>query len=341
MSTLNGRTVHDLDSKGGIRRMMFKPSDEMIADLKINGWCFIRYEQATLAEFAATLPSFFSLSPEQKQPHTGPYGFGYSAVDHKEGIRVLTGSRLAQDFYPTELVPKSLQDLYTRTSTVLDTFTLSLTLALSDSLFKMRASELAREADIPVAYSSVRQGFGMLDAAYYFNKTKAPSPQPEVGASVDDVNCVPHYDPGLLSLSFYSNNEGLQLLDPKSNKWIDGPNNTLEDQKNIAVIWLGEAAVKATKGAVKAGVHRVVYPNNGQPRLTVWYEMCTVKQATEPEDKYVNSDTVTIPNLAKDAQQVEVQKGEKVVDVLRKIERTRGIPMSKVYRIEDSFKGKP
>jgi len=340
MSTFNGHTVHELDGKGGARRMYFKPSDEMVADLKRNGWCFVRGEQPAFAEFASLLPSFFSLSPEQKQLHTGPYGFGYSAVDHKEGIRVLTGNRLIQDFFPNELVPKSLQDIYTKTSTVLDTFAMSLTLALSDTLFKMKASELAREADIPVAYSSVR-GFGMLDAAYYFNKTKAPSPQPEVGASVDDVNCVPHYDPGLLSLSFYSNNEGLQLLDPTTNKWIDGPNNTIEEQKNIAVIWLGEAAVKATKGAVKAGVHRVVYPNNGQPRLTVWYEMCTVKQATEPEDKYLNSETVTIPNLAKDAQEVEVKKGEKVVDILRKIERTRGIPMSKVYRIEDSFKGKP
>ncbi len=153
------------------------------------------------------------------------------------------------------------------------------------------------------------------------------------------MNCVPHFDPGLLSISFYSDNEGLQLLDPRTDEWIHGPINTLPGQEHIAVIWLGEAAVKASKNPVKRGIHRVIYPANGKPRLTLWYEMCTVRQATEPEDIYVNGNNVTVPNLNKEAQSIQVNKGEKVVDILRKIERTRGIPSSKIWRLVDTFKG--
>jgi len=340
MST-NGQTVHKLEIIDHPRRMIITPPIGMLEDLKRNGWCFISYENEVLIKFMTELSSFFSLSPEAKQKYAGPHGFGYSLVDHKEGIRVLTGQKLQLDFFRVELVPMSLQDIYKKASSTIDMFTMSLVWALSQPFFKMQASDLAREADIPVAYTSIQSGFGMLDVAHYFNKTKAPYPQPKVGSSVEDVNCVPHYDPGLLSVSFYSNNEGLQLLDVRTNKWIDGPNNTLEGQRNIAVVWLGEAAVKATNGAVKAGVHRVIYPTNGMPRLTSWYEMCTVKQATEPEDKYLNTEKVIVPNLAKEAQQVEVKKGEKVVDVLKKIERTRGVPMSKAPRIDDFFKGYP
>jgi len=318
----------------------------MVNDLKNNGWCFIRIEhpppqQSILEQLAEGLPKLFSLSPEEKQKHSAPHGYGYSMVDHKEGLRVLTGERLEKDFYPHEYVPKFLQDVYKKASFHLDILGMSLADSLSKDLFNMSASELARDADLPVAYVSEDEGFGMLDVAYYFNKTKAPSPQPKNGTSVAEVNCVPHHDPGLLSISFFSDNEGLQLLDPKTNTWIDGPINTIDSQKNIGVIWLGEAAVTATKKGVKAGVHRVVYPSNGKPRMTIWYEMCTVKQATEIEDKVVKSKWVWIPNLIKGAQKVKVNKGENVEDILRKVERTRGIPRSKVFRLEDNFKGKP
>ena len=36
------------------------------------------------------------------------------------------------------------------------------------------------------------------------------------------MNCVPHYDPGLLSISFLSTHEGLQLKDPATDSWFAG-----------------------------------------------------------------------------------------------------------------------
>jgi len=156
-------------------------------------------------------------------------------------------------------------------------------------LFGRTAPNMARKADIPIAWTS---HFGMLDMAHYFNKNVPKTPPPAMGSSVEEVNCVPHYDPGLLSISFFSDNEGLQLFDPTTQKWVDGPLTS-----TTAVIWLGEAALKASKKKpLKAGVHRVIYPKNRKPRLTMWYEVCTVKQATEQE-KYFSSKMVSIPNL--------------------------------------------
>lgn len=64
-----------------------------------------------------------------------------------------------------------------------------------------------------------------------------------------------------------------------NNKTTTGPVNTQAGQENIGIIWLGEAAVKASQGALRAGVHRVTYARTASPRLTAWYEVCTVDQA--------------------------------------------------------------
>lgn len=41
---------------------------------------------------------FFGREKEFKEKHSAAFGFGYSAVDHKEGLRVLTGRRLGGMF---------------------------------------------------------------------------------------------------------------------------------------------------------------------------------------------------------------------------------------------------
>jgi len=274
---------------------------------------------------------FFQKPEEKKTPLEGPYGFGYSSFSHKEGIRVLTGYRLHSDFIGQNLVPEEWKELYQKLASELDKITMQVSLSLSEPLFGRKAPSVAHRGDLPVAYGP---HFGMLDTAYYYNKLTVEPPP--IGTSINDVNCVPHFDPGLLSLSFLSNCEGLQLQD-ENGKWIYGPVNTIPGQENIGVIWLGEAAVKASKIPLKAGIHRVVYPSTPIPRLTLWYEMCTVKQATEPEDEYINADSVKIPNMP-GSKALKVKKGDKKIDILKKIERKRGVPMSKVRRIDDSFK---
>jgi hypothetical protein len=52
--------------------------------------------------------------------------------------------------------------------------------------------------------------FGMLDIVSYFNNKSGFQP-PHNGQTIEEVNCVPHYDPGLLSISILSTHEGLQL----------------------------------------------------------------------------------------------------------------------------------
>jgi len=263
-----------------------------------------------------------------KNAHIGPFGFGYSTVDHKEGLRVLTGSRLIE-FIRNGLIPKQCEEILREIATNLDEMTVKLLVRLSKPLFNKTPSSVAYRADIPAAYLS-EYHFGMLDIAHYFNQKSTAFPPPSNGTSIEEVNCVPHYDPGLLSLSFLSTNEGLQLKDPITNQWISGPDNSVENQRDIGVIWLGEAAVKASDGVLKAAVHRVLYPRVPGSRLTAWYEMCTVDQATTPKDRYAE---VTVPN-------VEGEKSfkGKLHEILRNIERTRGVPMSKSIRIEDSLK---
>jgi len=70
----------------------------------------------------------------------------------------------------------------------------------------------------------------------------------------------------------------------------------------------------------------------------MWYEMCTVKQATEPEeDTVVTASEITSSSFT-GGSSVKVQKDETVSDILKKIERKLGVPPTKIMRLEDSFK---
>jgi hypothetical protein len=208
-------------------------------------------------------------------------------------------------------------------------------LSLSEPLFGCSPPDLAFEADLPVAFMN-QDHCGMIDVAHYFNRKTTSNPPPPLGESIEDVNCVPHYDPGLFSISFYSSLEGLQLLEPATNMWVDGPINTDPEQQDIAVLWLGQAALKVN-ASLKNGIHRVIYPQTLNPRLTMWYEVCTVNQVVEPEDKVVKEKKVKVPNLV-GGKEIEVKEGEKLKDVLQKIERFRGVPTSKTLSLDDQFK---
>ncbi|CAF3580105.1 unnamed protein product [Rotaria sp. Silwood1] len=141
---------------------------------------------------------------------------------------------------------------------------------------------------------------------------------PQNGQTTEEVNCVPHYDPGLLSISILSTHEGLQLKNMTNNEWVHGP---LEP--NIGVIWLGEAASQITQNRLKPGIHRVVYPQESKPRLTLWYELCTIEQlkniSADKKDELMANGTVTFKNLPGSAP-ITVLAGEKKLDFLKRVE---------------------
>ena len=94
------------------------------------------------------------------------------------------------------------------------------------------------------------------------------------GATTDEVNCAPHYDPWLLSIGGVSTCKGLQLKERSSDQWIDRP--TASD---VGVIWLGAAAPAHVKNSrLKPGIHRVIYPQTENVRLAIWCEVCTIEQ---------------------------------------------------------------
>jgi len=169
--------------------------------------------------------------------------------------------------------------------------------------------------------------FVMFDIAYYLNDmTLLEIPQ--------DLNCAPHYDPGLISLSILSTTPGLELQDANGN-WISGPQGN-----DIGVLWLGEAARKASfyVSPLTPAIHRVVYPKDLKPRLTMWYEICTSSQVLQetPKDNFPQM-TFNVPNpmannynfILTNAPGAQTVQAPTKLQALRKIEITKGIPMSK------------
>jgi len=164
----------------------------------------------------------------------------------------------------------------------------------------------------------------MFDIAYYIN-------DPATTGGPKEFNCAPHYDPGLFSLSVLSTIDGLELQS-NNGDWIKGP--TIKDP-TVGVIWLGDAAKKATKDSpvpLKNGVHKVSYVNQEKiPRLTMWYEICTFSQITNIESMegifYTEDNTpaIKIKNIV--GAPVIVSKKESTLN--RKMEKITGVSVTK------------
>eukprot|EP01112_Ceratiomyxa_fruticulosa_P000203 TRINITY_DN1020_c0_g1_i3.p1 TRINITY_DN1020_c0_g1~~TRINITY_DN1020_c0_g1_i3.p1 ORF type:complete len:414 (+),score=89.30 TRINITY_DN1020_c0_g1_i3:356-1597(+) len=267
------------------------------------------------------LAAFFGLSEEKKAAVKE-----YSSVPHlKENVHLITHNL------------KSGVDRYFPALKTVCPMLDELVMAIMQSFFcevlGIRPNTLAHRADLPVGFGSQK---GMLDIVNYLNE-KTSIDSPPIGNNTDEVNCVAHFDPGLFSLSFLSTSEGLQLLDLSTNTWFAGPINSKPGQENIGVLWLGDAAVFVSKGRWKPAVHRVVYPRVSVPRLTAWYEVCTVEQINndDVESPYA-AGPLSIPNIG-DSSSVVVQEGDTPKQVAQKIQRHFGIPMSKIRRSQDSF----
>lgn len=300
-------------------------------EFETHGWCFIQLSHQhngladKLKQVQITLSTFFNQDQAEKMQYRTTTTIGYSRVDHKEGVKVLVDKEGLNNFHGrfNDDMEQALHDLAVLCN--------SFTHVIKSVIFKM-----------PTLVQSSTRGavllspLGMLDIVHYFNERTGPAQLPEVGMDTNEVNCVPHFDPGLFSLSILSTCDGLQLNDRLENKWIDGPNNSLADQHSIGVLWLGEAASILTENRFKSGIHRVTYPTIPHtPRLTVWQEVCTMSQIAKTLEQSQSSSviphnaTVQMTNQPNSAPFFIPSGGETVNHFMKRVENERGLSMSK------------
>ena len=307
----------------------------MQKEFEANGWCFVVLPTELIqnSDLIHALSEFFEHDKRKSRYSQRVPIYGYSQVNHKGGVKLLTGSYYGR-FANKSLIPATLVHPLNYLSQASDAVTKRLIAILDQHcVFQQQPSlpSLIEQANLPLK----DEHFGMLDTVYYFNH-KNGFQAPTNGQSTDEVNCVPHYDPGLLSVSILSTHEGLQLKNLVTNEWVDGP---LEP--NIGVIWLGEAAARVTQNRLKPGIHRVIYPQEAKHRLTMWYELCTIAQLRNLSGNKTNEvmadGSVTFENLP-GSDPITVQSGETKLEFLRRVETAHGLSMSKAgpprYRLE-------
>jgi len=158
------------------------------------------------------------------------------------------------------------------------------------------------------------------------------------------MNCVAHYDPGLLSLSVTQTYEGLQLQDAAGN-WVEGPS---PNNPHLGVIWTGDAAHQLNN-SFKAGIHQVAYPAElGTPRMSIWGEVCTRDQALFDDEqsilkkkgkdakeslKFNGATKIIIPNIFGDDKYIVAVQPGKLLEALQLVEQVQGLPYSKIMRV--------
>eukprot|EP01112_Ceratiomyxa_fruticulosa_P016087 TRINITY_DN4827_c0_g1_i1.p1 TRINITY_DN4827_c0_g1~~TRINITY_DN4827_c0_g1_i1.p1 ORF type:complete len:389 (+),score=86.99 TRINITY_DN4827_c0_g1_i1:307-1473(+) len=309
--------------------------------LKQRGWCFVNYTDPSThvdearsnlsykspilsAEALKDITEFFERDEEKKKSYLNILGDGYTNnAPHKEAIHLVTGSWVVDS---QEKIEENLKSF----TSGLDYLATTLFDSFFAKVLEIDSEAFSKRADLPVQFGEHK---GMLDIAHYRNNKTSQS-NPSWGENIDEVNCVPHFDPGLFSLSFLSTNEGLQLFDFETSTWFAGPINSKTGQENIGILWLGDKAVSASEGRWKPAIHRVVYPRNERSRITSWYEVCTVDQ--------INSSGIDARREYRATQLSNVENSEKVViegegkdSLFVRIEREFGIPQSKAMMPRD------
>jgi isopenicillin N synthase-like dioxygenase len=302
-------------------------------EFETNGWCFLYFSQdarsfaTQLNHINQSLTNFFALDQTGKSAYLSSNAFGYTRVNHKEGIKVLTDQHGNTD--DQYALPMNINATLQHVSQLIS----NLTYRLKPIITQLTASNHQASKQVEIS------DLAMLDIVHYFNKNTGPKKIPEVGYDTDEVNCVPHYDPGLFSLSILSTCDGLQLKDQRTNKWIDGPDNSQLNQSNIGVLWLGEAASILTGNRFKAGIHRVVYPRVvHQARVTIWQEVCTesqIKQLLEQDNhaqRLPDGAEVMLANQPDSKPMNVLPGGETRMEFMRRVETSRGLSMSESGR---------
>lgn len=299
-------------------------------EFETNGWCFVLLSQdvdlfkVQMNQINQSLSNFFTLKQNEKTRYLSSNVFGYTRVNHKEGITILTDQHGNADSH--YILPVNIDATLQQVSQLIS----NLTYRLQPIITKLIRSD--HKATKQVELSNHR----MFDIVYYFNEKTGPTTIPEIGYDINEVNCVPHYDPGLFSLNILSTCDGLQLKDQSQNQWIDGPDNSQVDQSNIGVIWLGEAASILTENRFKAGIHRVIYPcTPHQTRLTIWQEVCTESQIKQLLEQGNNVQRlppgakVMLANQPNSKPMRVLPGGETPRAFMKRVESERGLSLSK------------
>lgn len=198
--------------------------------------------------------NFFQQDIEYKESFFKKPIFGYFNAMHKESFRLLTGERINE-----QLMPNTEFKEINKLAHISDEIMYKLCMNCSKYLFPNIIDD-AKKYDIPLFFETGK--WGMLDFTKYFNNN-----------TKNGLNCNAHADPGLLSIHYRSTQYGLQLFDYETKVWINPPNN-----KYIATIWAGNVAGTISNKSIAPGYHRVAKNFSNQPRIAIWYEVCTSKQ---------------------------------------------------------------
>jgi hypothetical protein len=126
----------------------------MKIEFESNGWCFVFLPTELIPESNLTneLLKFFESDNRKNKYSQSPAIYGYSKVNHKEGIKLLTGSYFGE-FANKGLVPETLVQPLNYLCQVLDTLTKRLIKILDQHLvFQQQPSlsSLIERVDLPL-----------------------------------------------------------------------------------------------------------------------------------------------------------------------------------------------
>lgn len=259
-------------------------------DLVSRGWALFEPEFAP-AWFFAQYNKFFESGNKQAHVLDKQFPanrFGYFCTPSKQGYRYMTVEYSKHFSLPFEL------GVYSQVTQV-DTHVRDIWNKCGQFLFEPKHNV----EHIPlIAVKPKYERFGLFDIVRYEDVTTLAS-----DVLTDNLQVHAHADPGLMSLSIGSTEDGLEMYDPVAHAWVRIP-------KDKWVLWCGFAAEQISDQVIKCGVHRVVA---GKERLTAWYEMCVESQV--PQSVLTNTEPT--------------EEEKKVEQFLFQLEKKRGLSMSK------------
>eukprot|EP01084_Bolivina_argentea_P033247 61522_1 len=282
------------------------------------GWVKIKYSQNTMNIITAVMNKinkwFMStdlknklkysrkLNDESDKPNPQSE-YSYNRINgFKEGLRILTGD-LYKIHYENNKYPNDIKDDILKINNEFDDLTVRIMKRIFNKIYNINSwKEFGTKYDVSIlnnGKSNWTQKFSMLDFVNYFNdkeyifnirKNEDEKQSNELKPNVlkSEFNVFEHSDPGLFALSFSSTNNGLEMFDQVTKKWI-------AIGLNEGIWWNGKTASLMNKN-FKEGKHRVKIDDiNYKSRVTGWYEVSINKQL-KPEIMKETLDMIAIKN---------------------------------------------